>query len=78
MEINCQPERLDLSDTHARLARDRGVWLIISTDAHSVAALDRLRWGVHMARRAWVRPEDVLNTRPVDDFRSRLRRHRKR
>src|SRR5687767_8620630 len=57
MEINCQPERLDLSDTHARLARERGVSLIISTDAHSVAALDRLRWGVQMARRAWVRPE---------------------
>ena len=77
MEINCQPERLDLSDTHARLARDRGVSLIISTDAHSVAALDRLRWGVQMARRAWVRPEDVLNTRGIDDFRTRLRRHRK-
>jgi DNA polymerase (family 10) len=77
MEINCQPERLDLSDTHARLARDRGVSLIISTDAHSVAALDRLRWGVQMARRAWVRPEDVLNTRGIDDFRKRLRRHRK-
>src|SRR5687767_11589110 len=43
MEINCQWERLDLNDTHARLARDRGVSLIISTDAHSVAALDRLR-----------------------------------
>jgi len=78
MEINCQPERLDLSDTHARLARDRGVSLIISTDAHSVAALDRLRWGVQTARRAWVRPEDVLNTRALDEFRSRLRRHRKR
>jgi DNA polymerase (family 10) len=77
MEINCQPERLDLGDTHARLARERGVPLVISTDAHSVAALDRLRWGVLMARRAWVRPEDVLNTRPVDDFRSRLRRHRR-
>jgi DNA polymerase (family 10) len=77
MEINCQPERLDLSDAHARLARDRGVKLIISTDAHSVAALDRLRWGVQMARRAWVRPEDVLNTRGIDDFRKSLRRHRK-
>ena len=65
-----------MSDAHARLARDRGVSLIISTDAHSVAALDRLRWGVQMARRAWVRPEDVLNTRGVDEFRSRLRRHR--
>jgi DNA polymerase (family 10) len=77
MEINCQPERLDLSDAHARLARERGVSLIISTDAHSVRALDRLQWGVKMARRAWVRPEDVLNTRSLDDFRSRLRRHRR-
>jgi DNA polymerase (family 10) len=78
MEINCQPERLDLNDAHARLARERGVSLIISTDAHSVRALDRLRWGVQTARRAWVRAEDVLNTRRLDDFRSRLRRHRRR
>ena len=78
MEINCQPERLDLSDTHARLARERGVSLIISTDAHSVTALDRLRWGVQMARRAWVRAEDVLNTRSFADFRASLRRHRRR
>jgi DNA polymerase (family X) len=76
MEINCQPERLDLSDAHARLARERGVSLIISTDAHSVTALDRLRWGVQMARRAWVRAEDVINTRGFAEFRSRLRRHR--
>ena len=66
MEINCQPERLDLSDAHARLARDRGV----STDHFHRRALgerrcDRLRWGVQMARRAWVRAEDVLNTRGV-------------
>jgi DNA polymerase (family X) len=78
MEINCQPERLDLSDAHARLARERGVSLIISTDAHSVTALDRLRWGVQMARRAWVRAEDVLNTRSFADFRASLRRHRRR
>jgi DNA polymerase (family 10) len=78
MEINCQPERLDLSDAHARLARERGASLIISTDAHSVTALDRLRWGVKMARRAWVRAEDVLNTRGFEEFRGRLRRHRRR
>ena len=78
MEINCQPERLDLSDAHARLARERGVSLIISTDAHSVTALDRLRWGVQIARRAWVRAEDVLNTRSFADFRASLRRHRRR
>jgi DNA polymerase (family X) len=77
LEINCQPERLDLNDSHARLARERGVPLVISTDAHSVTALDRLQWGVKMARRAWVRAEDVLNTRGLEEFRGRLRRHRK-
>ena len=78
LEVNCPPERLDLSDVHARLALERGVTLIISTDAHSVRALDRLQWGVKMARRAWVRAEDVLNTRPFADFRASLRRHRTR
>ena len=58
-----QTARLDLSDTHARLARERGVRLVISTDAHSVGALNNLRWGVQMARRAWATPHDVLNTR---------------
>jgi DNA polymerase (family 10) len=76
LEINCQVDRLDLNDTHARLARERGVPLVISTDAHSVNALANLRWGVHVARRAWAGPDDVLNTRPLHDFRLRLRRHR--
>jgi DNA polymerase (family 10) len=78
MEINCQPERLDLSDVHARLARERGASLIISTDAHSANALTRLRWGVQTARRAWVSAEHVLNTRSFADFRASLRRHRAR
>jgi DNA polymerase (family 10) len=76
MEVNCQVDRLDLSDAHARLARERGVRLVISTDAHSVNALGNLRWGVQMARRAWVGPEDVLNTRGLDELRPMLRRHR--
>jgi DNA polymerase (family 10) len=76
LEINCQVDRLDLNDVHARMARDRGVRLIISTDAHSKAAFGRLRWGVITARRAWLRPEDVLNTRPFDEFRGLLRGHR--
>jgi DNA polymerase (family 10) len=76
LEINCQVDRLDLNDVHARLARDRGVRLVISTDAHSRQAFSRLRWGILTARRAWVRPEDVLNTRPFDEFTSLLRRHR--
>ncbi|HLG58498.1 MAG TPA: DNA polymerase/3'-5' exonuclease PolX [Vicinamibacterales bacterium] len=77
LEINCQPERLDLGDAHARLAREHGVPLIISTDAHAATALDRLKWGVQMARRAWARPEDVLNTRGLDALRAQLRRNRR-
>ena len=78
LEMNCQVDRLDLGDSHARLARERGVRLVISTDAHSVTALGNLRWGVHMARRAWATPDDVLNTRSLDDLRPMLRRNRNR
>ena len=77
LEINCQVDRLDLHDVHARLARDRGVPLVIDTDAHSRTAFGRLRWGVLVARRAWLQPGDVLNTRPFDEFRAALRRHRR-
>ena len=77
MEINSQVHRLDLSDIHARLARARGVKLIISTDAHAPAGFDLLRWGVTVARRAWTEPDDVLNTQPLEAFRSLLRRNRK-
>ena len=76
VEINCQVDRLDLNEAHARAARDRGVRLVISTDAHSVKALANQRWGVHIARRAWVGPDDVLNTRDVDELRASLRRNR--
>jgi DNA polymerase (family 10) len=77
VEINCQVDRLDLNDVHAKLARDRGVPLVISTDAHSRSAFGRLRWGVMVARRAWVQPADVLNTRPFEAFRASLRRNRR-
>jgi DNA polymerase (family X) len=77
LEINCQVERLDLNDSHARAARERGIPLVISTDAHSVNALSRLQWGVQVARRAWVQAGDVINTRPVDEMRARLRRNRR-
>lgn len=77
LEINAQVDRLDLSDVNARLARDRGVRLVISSDAHSRAAFGVLRWGVVVARRAWLTPDDVLNTRPFDAFRAALRRHRR-
>jgi len=76
LEINCQVDRLDLNDVHAKLARDRGVPLVMSSDAHSRHALGVLRWGVMVARRAWLQPGDVLNTRPFDELLASLRRHR--
>ena len=77
IEINSQVDRLDLDDTHARLAKSRGVKLLIDSDAHSPAALANLRWGAVVARRAWLEPGDVLNTLPVDQFRGALRRNRR-
>ena len=76
LEINSQVDRLDLPDVHARLARDRGVPLVISSDAHSAAALANTRWGVTVARRAWLAADDVLTTRPLEAFRRALRRAR--
>jgi DNA polymerase (family 10) len=77
LEINCQVDRLDLNEVHARIARDRGVRLVISTDGHSLSALNNLRWGVQIARRAWVGPDDVLNTRDLEAMRGLLRRNRR-
>jgi len=76
LEINSQPYRLDLCDSHARLARDRGVKLIIDSDAHVIDALGFTRWGVLTARRAWVTKDDVINTRPLKKFLAGLRRNR--
>jgi DNA polymerase (family X) len=63
LEINSQPDRLDLRDTHARLAGEAGVLIPISTDAHEVPALFHTELGVGLARRAWLTKEQILNTR---------------
>ena len=75
LEINSQIDRLDLDDVLTRAARDRGVRIVIDSDAHSPTALSNVRWGVAVARRAWLQAEDVLNTRPLDEFRGMLRRN---
>jgi DNA polymerase (family 10) len=62
VEINASPSRLDLNDLHARRAKDLGIPLTISTDAHTIPQLDYMRYGVAVARRAWIGPSDVLNT----------------
>jgi DNA polymerase (family 10) len=77
LEINSQPDRLDLSDSFARGAHERGAMIVISTDAHSTMALGNMRWGVQVARRAWLTPEAVLNARPIDEMRGMLRRNRR-
>ena len=74
LEINAQPDRLDLDDTHARMARDAGVMLSIGTDAHATGHFAAMRYGVGQARRGWVTAADVLNTRSLSDLRKRLRR----
>jgi histidinol phosphatase-like PHP family hydrolase len=75
MEINAQIERLDLDEIHARQARDAGVRITISSDAHSTHGLSALRWAVAVARRARLTPGDVLNTGSVQQFTAALRRH---
>jgi DNA polymerase (family 10) len=76
MEINCQPDRLDLSDTHARLAQEKGVTLVVNTDAHSMANLDLMRYGVFVARRAGLTKDDALNAWPYERMRRALRKGR--
>ena len=62
MEINANPRRLDLNDIHARMAKEMGAKLIINTDAHSIAQLGLMKYGVFTARRGWLEKEDVINT----------------
>jgi DNA polymerase (family 10) len=63
LEIDSQPDRLDLTDVHARAAREAGVKLVIDSDGHEIGALDYVELGVGQARRAWLTKDDVLNTR---------------
>jgi DNA polymerase (family 10) len=78
LEINGQPHRRDLHDAHARLARDRGVKIVLSSDAHGVSGFEHLHWATFTARRAWLTPGDVLNCLPLEPLRASLRRHRSR
>jgi DNA polymerase (family 10) len=73
LELNGNPERLDLSDRHVKLARDRGMKVIISTDSHSPEHFKLMRYGVVTARRGWLRKEDVLNTLPPEKLLASLR-----
>ena len=72
MEINAQPDRLDLKDTDARLAKERGVMLAINSDAHAVRQLGVVAYGIATAKRGWIEPKDVLNALPLNQLLRRL------
>ena len=73
LEVNAHPDRLDLDDQGCRMAKEAGVRLAISTDAHRVADLGFMRFGIDQARRGWLEPDDVVNTRRLADLRQLLR-----
>jgi DNA polymerase (family X) len=68
MELNSYPDRLDLCDRHLRLAKQHGVKTVINTDSHHTSHLDKIKYGILQARRAWLTKEDVLNTLPTEEF----------
>ena len=73
MEANAAPERLDLKDTHLRMAKEHGVKIVISTDAHTTRGLQAMRYGVQMARRGWIEKKDVINTLSLEKLLAVLR-----
>ena len=74
MELNSYPDRLDLKDVHCKMAKEIGVKIIISTDAHTKQQLDNIRYGVITARRGWLEKEDVLNTLEFNRFMKEVKR----
>ncbi len=74
VEINAEPDRLDLNDIHAHAAKSKGVKVAVSTDAHSVNAFQYMRFGIDQARRGWLTANDVINTRSLVNLRKFLTR----
>jgi len=68
MELNAYPDRLDLCDRHLRLAKQHGVKIVINTDSHHTSHMEKIRFGILQARRAWLAKDDVLNTLPMEKF----------
>lgn len=74
LEVNAQPERLDLSDVNVKMAKDMGLKLAISTDAHSLNDLNFMRFGIGQARRGWLEAEDAINTRSWKELKKLIKR----
>jgi DNA polymerase (family 10) len=74
LELNAHPDRLDLSDQYCKMAKEMNLKVAISTDAHRNADLDFMHFGVWQARRGWLEPEDILNTRSLGELIKMLKR----
>jgi len=74
LELNAHPDRLDLDDVHCQMAKEMGLKIALSTDAHSTDDLGLMRFGIGQARRGWLEPADVINTRPLAELRKLLKR----
>ena len=74
LEVNAHPDRLDISDANCKMAKEMGLKLAISTDTHRITDLDYMRFGVNQARRGWLEPKDVINTRSLKELRKLLKR----
>jgi DNA polymerase (family 10) len=77
LELNSHPFRLDLNDVHCKMAKDLGVKVVISTDAHSAQDLGLIKFGIGQARRGWLTKKDVVNTLTLNQLRKNLRRIKK-
>ncbi len=75
MELNSYPDRLDLNDVHLRQAKQRGVKIVTNTDSHHTSHLEKIRYGILQARRAWLTKDDVLNTLPAQRFAKTMKHH---
>jgi DNA polymerase (family 10) len=73
VEHNADPNRLDLCDRDLRMAKENGCRVVVNTDAHHVSSLEKMQYGIRQLRRAWLTPDDVLNTRSAKDFLAALR-----
>jgi DNA polymerase (family 10) len=74
LELNAHPDRLDLNDIDCKMAKDMGIKIAIASDAHTIDDLDMMRFGIGQARRGWLEPGDVLNSRSWGDLKKLLKR----
>jgi DNA polymerase (family 10) len=74
LELNAHPDRLDLTDHHCRMAKEMGLKVAISTDAHATQGLKNMKYGIYQARRGWLTADEVINTRKVADLLRLLKR----